>query len=126
GGIDVKLFTLLIVLIGAGLLGDVSGYFIGKKFGPALNKKKDTWYFKRKYLEATKKYYDEHKYTALIFGKFLPVVRPFNPVLAGMSDMHFLKFLSISGFATIVYISSFTIIGYYLGQKFPEISDYLP
>ena len=121
--VDMAIFLPAIIL--AGIAGDVSGFFIGKRFKHSLLHKKDSWYFKKKYLKLAEEYIDQHKKTALIFGKFLPVIRPFSPVISGTTQMPLKSFLSLSLLAVALYVSSFTLAGYLLGSQFPQIKDYL-
>jgi len=123
--LNAPLLLLLLGLIIVGFLGDLTGYWIGKKYGKQLYEKEDRWYFKKKYLKMTEDFYQNHKKTALLIGKFLPVIRPFNPVIAGTTGINFSVFLSISLLACILYMSFFILLGYFLGNKFPVIKDYL-
>lgn len=123
--LEVSIVSLLIVLISAGILGDTSGYYIGKKFGKKLQTKEDTWYFKKKFLRMAEQYISKHSKTSLIAGKFLPVIRPFSPVVSGMSAMPFKKFISLSVVASVVYMSAFALAGYFLGNTFPDIKNYI-
>lgn len=120
-----NIVTLLICIILAAIAGDISGFYIGRKFKHQLETKPDTWYFKRKYLKMAEEYISKHKKTALIFGKFLPVIRPFTPVITGTTNLPFLRFLPVSAVAAILYVSIFTLAGYLLGSRFPEIKDYI-
>lgn len=123
--LNVDIFTLVIAIVLAAIAGDISGFFIGKRFKKRLFNKEDTWYFKKKYLNLAASYVNKHKKSALIFGKFLPVIRPFSPVITGTTTMPFSAFVPISIFAVILYVCSFTLTGYLLGSQFPEIKNYL-
>ena len=125
GTLPVDISILLTALIAAAILGDTSGFYIGRKFKYRLYKKNDTWYFKKKYLLLAEDYIKQHKKSALIFGKFLPVIRPFTPVITGTSDMPFSSFLPVSVVASMLYASAFTLGGYFLGSQFPQIKSYL-
>lgn len=123
--LQVDIATLLVSIILAGIAGDISGFFIGRKFKHRLYRKKDTWYFKKKYLSLAEDYIQKHKKGALIFGKFLPVIRPFSPVITGTTKMPFQQFIPLSLVAVVLYASAFTLAGYLLGSQFPQIKDYL-
>jgi membrane-associated protein len=123
--LHVDIVTLMIAIILAAIAGDICGFFIGKKFKKRIYEKEDTWYFKKKYLIMAEEYIIKHKKSALIFGKFLPVIRPFSPVITGTTAMPFRAFISMSGVAVILYVSAFTLTGYLLGSQFPWIKDYL-
>ncbi len=117
--------TLLIGIILAAIAGDISGFYIGRKFKKRLHQKEDTWYFKKKYLKLAEDYIHKHKKNALILGKFLPIIRPFTPVITGTTSMPFSRFFPLSLIAIILYASAFTLTGYLLGSQVPQIKDYL-
>lgn len=125
GTLSVSITMLVIVLIGTAILGDISGYFIGRKFEDRLNNKKDTWYFKHKYIDIARDYLHRHPNMALVAGKFLPVIRPFSPVVSGITAMHFSRFITFTTIASTLYISTFALAGYFLGRRFPIIKDYI-
>lgn len=123
--LKIPLLLLLGSVILAGILGDLSGYMIGKKFGQGLYQKEDTWYFKKKYLYMTEDFYKKHERSSLLIGKFLPVIRPFNPVISGTTGMDLPVFLTFSILAVALYMSAFILLGYFLGNEFPIIKEYL-
>lgn len=125
GALHIHIVFLLLLLIVSGFLGDCSGFYIGKKLGPKLYHKKDKWYFKKKYLKITATYLQKHKRKALIMGKFLPIIRPFMPVLSGVTSMSLPFYMLYSIIAVVTYISSFLLAGYFLGNAFPAIKHYL-
>ncbi len=118
--------TLMIpVLVGAAFLGDLTGYYIGRKWGDGLYKKEDTWYFKKKYLTEAENFYKKHGKSALILGRFLPIIRTFNPVFSGTINMKLSGFLMYVIIGIILYVTSLLLAGYYLGQAIPGIEKYL-
>jgi membrane-associated protein len=117
--------TLLLGIALAAIAGDISGFYIGRKFKTRLARKKDTWYFKQKYLRMAREYVEKHKKGALILGKFLPIIRPFTPVISGTSNMPFLRFLPFTIAAVILYAGTFVYGGYLLGSQVPQLKDYL-
>lgn len=123
--LSVSVPVLLGALIIAGIAGDTSGYFIGKKFGSKLFEKEDTWYFKKKYLCMAADYFEKHSKAALIFGKYLPIIRPFGPVFSGTTNMKLPTFMSLTVVAGVLYMSTYVLAGYFLGNQFPVIKDYL-
>ena len=125
GVLHINIFLFLILLIAAGIAGDLSGYSIARRYGPGLYKKKDTWYFKKKYLAVVEDYFTRHKKLAILIGKFMPVIRPFTPVVAGITKMKRGHFFPLAISATIVYISFFLLSGYFLGNQFPDLKNYL-
>lgn len=125
GGLHINIYLLLLILIVAGYCGDCSGYYVGKRFGPKLYNKKDTWYFRKKYLQMAEEFFKKHKRTAVLFGKFLPVIRPFSPLMSGMIHLKRSSFLLLSLLSVILYMSGFLFAGYFLGNQFPQIKNYL-
>lgn len=125
GVLHIDPFVLLAVLIAAGFIGDVSGYLIGRKMGSKVHEKEDTWYFKKKYLHVVEDFFKRHKKRSIIIGKFLPVIRPFTPVTAGISKMDRKVFFGLSILSAVLYMSIFLLAGYYLGNSFPQIKNYL-
>ena len=124
--LDVSIYVLILGLILAAVLGNFVGYWFGKKTGPLLYKRKDTFFFKQRYLRAAEEYYHKQGAFALIMGRFIPIVRTFAPIFAGVVGLDSKKFgfYNISG--AILWITSLTLLGYFLGRKFAqEINDYL-
>lgn len=123
--LPVPLVVLLVSMIIAGVAGDLLGFSIGHRMGKGLYHKKDTWYFKRKHLERAQKFYHEKGKSAIVLGKFVPVVRTFNPLLSGVTGMHLGRFILLSLVGTTLWICSLVLASYYLGQQFPHLKDYL-
>lgn len=123
--LEVNIITLLLVTILAVIAGDISGFYIGRRFKKRLYEKADTWYFKKKYLNIAESYIQKHKKSALIFGKFMPVIRPFSPVITGTTAVPFSQFIPVSGIASVLYVSVFILMGHLLGSQFPGIKHYL-
>lgn len=125
GTLQIHVFVLLVILIVAGFAGDFSGYFIGKKYGHRLYAKEDSWYFKKRYLLLAESFFKNNTRSALIVGKFMPVIRPFSPLMAGVSGMKQTYFIALSFTAVVIYMSFFLLLGYFLGNRFPNIKNYL-
>ncbi|MBC3538394.1 DedA family protein [Rufibacter sediminis] len=123
--LTVPLGVLLASMTAAGVAGDLLGFTIGRRMGKRLYHKQDTWYFKRKHLERAEKFYREKGKSAIVVGKFVPVVRTFNPLLAGVTGMALGRFVLLSFMGTALWICSLVLASYYLGQQFPQLKDYL-
>lgn len=124
--IHVNYFGLVTLMTGAAVLGNIVGYWFGRRVGERLYSRKDSWFFKKKHLEATKTYY--HKYggnVTLILARFLPVIRTFAPVISGVIRIEFVKFMVFNVIGAVAWVVSLTSIGYFLVQVFPEITDYM-
>lgn len=126
GKLDVNIFVLIIGLFIAAVLGNFTGYWFGRKTGPMLYSRKDTFFFKKRYLIAAEKYYRKQGAFALIMGRFVPIVRTFAPIFAGVVKLDVKKFALYNILGAIIWIASLTLLGYFLGKKFEkEIEEYL-
>jgi membrane-associated protein len=114
--IHATIFTLLILLIISAVLGNISGYWFGKKVGPALFKREDSLIFKKKYLTTTREFYNRHGGKTLILGRFLPIIRTFAPILAGVIAIDFKKFMLYNIIGASAWISTMGLLGFYLGK----------
>jgi membrane-associated protein len=110
---------MIIFLSIVGILGNMVGYWFGKKSGPLLFQKKDTLLFKRKHLLAAKEFYDERGPGTIFLARFLPIVRTFVPIVAGVVEMDYKKFMLYNIVGSITWITSMMCIGYFLGDRFP-------
>ena len=111
-----NIFLLLLLLAGAAVLGNMAGYWFGWKVGPALFKREDSLIFKKRYLETTKAFYEKNGGKTLILGRFLPIIRTFAPILAGIIKIPFSRFMLYNAVGAIAWIGSIGLAGYYLGQ----------
>ena len=113
----VNLLVLWILVSACGILGNMAGYWFGKKSGPFLFTRKDTFFFKRKHLMKAKDFYDKHGGQAIVFARFVPIVRTFAPIVAGIVQMEKKKFMFYNIAGCIGWVFSMLFAGHYL-QKF--------
>lgn len=126
GKLDVNIYVLILGLVIAAISGNFTGYWFGRKTGPVLYKRKDTFFFKKKYLLAAEQYYRKQGAFALIMGRFVPIVRTFAPIFAGVVKLDIKKFALYNIAGAIIWIASLTLLGYFLGKRFAEqIEEYL-
>lgn len=126
GKLDVNIAVLLAGLCVAAISGNFTGYWFGRRTGPLLYTRKDSFFFKKKYLKAAEEYYNKQGAFALIMGRFVPIVRTFAPIFAGVVKLDFKKFAFYNIVGGILWICSLTLLGYFLGRRFEkEINDYL-
>lgn len=104
----------------AAIIGNEVGYFFGKKTGPALYKRKDTLLFKKKYLFQAHDFFEKNGSVAVIAARFLPVVRTFVPIVAGIVDMDKKKFLRDNIIGAVLWSFSLVYAGHYLYTLFRE------
>ena len=109
-------FWILLLTI-AGIIGNMVGYWFGKKSGPLLFERKETWLFKRKHLESAHTFYEKKGGIAIIVARFLPVVRTFAPIVAGVVHMNYKKFISFNVIGAVLWIASLTTLGFVLGEN---------
>ena len=107
---------LNVLLIAAAILGDTVGYWIGRKAGPALFKRPKSRFFNPAHLRRAHDFYEKHGGKTIIIARFMPIVRTFAPVVAGMGKMEYRRFVSFNVFGGALWVLSMTLIGYYLGQ----------
>ncbi len=108
------LFVLFFLISLAGILGNFVGYWFGRKSGPFLYHRKDTFFFKKKYLFQAKEFYDDHGGLAIIIARFLPFIRTFAPIVAGIVEMDFKKFTFYNIIGCIAWVFSMLFAGHFL------------
>jgi len=109
-------YWILLITI-CGVIGNVVGYWFGKKSGPVLYTRKDTLLFKRKHLVQAHEFYEKRGGAAIILARFLPIVRTFAPIVAGIVDMNYKKFISYNIIGCIAWVTSMIMIGYIVGDN---------
>jgi len=123
--LNISIFWLIILLISSAVIGNIVGYWFGKKTGENLFQKKDSFLFRKKHLETTKLFYQKHGGTALILGRFLPIIRTFAPILAGVIKVDFKLFMIYNIAGASLWIISLTSISFFLGKEFPQTENYI-
>ena len=111
-----NVMVMLTAMIAAAVLGNGVGYWFGRKVGPPLFERRDSLIFRKKYLEATKAFYDKNGGKKLILGRFLPIIRTFAPIFAGIIQIPFSEFMLYNIAGAAAWILSLGLSGYYLGQ----------
>jgi membrane-associated protein len=124
GNTAVELVFALAALTAAGFLGNVSGYEIGRAIGPPLYER-DGRVLKQKHFDKTSDFFDRHGSKALVIGRFVPFVRTFITVVAGVTEMHRGKFITWSLVGSMLWVLSITLLGYFLGSAFPALGQNL-
>jgi membrane-associated protein len=114
--LDTNIVVLILLLITAAVLGNIAGYWFGYKVGPPLFKREDSLIFKKRYLETTTAFYTKHGGKTLVLGRFLPIIRTFAPILAGIIRIPFGKFMYYNITGAAAWIVSLGLAGYFLGQ----------
>jgi len=123
GYFDILILILLITL--AAILGDQIGYVFGLKIGPKIFVRDDSFFFKKKYISDAENFYRKHGKKAVLIARFIPIVRTFIPILAGVGKMHYATFITYNIFGGLMWGAGITLLGYFLGQQIPNIDKYL-
>ncbi|MBN8669782.1 MAG: VTT domain-containing protein [Chitinophagales bacterium] len=105
------------LITAAGVIGNAVGYWFGRKTGPLLFERKDTLLFKKKHVIQAKEFYDKRGGSAVILARFLPIVRTFAPIVAGVVEMDRKKFFFYNVVGCIAWVASMTLAGYFLGEN---------
>jgi membrane-associated protein len=116
GNGDLNIFLLQLLLIPAAILGDATSYVIGSRMGPALFNRPESKLFKPAHMKAAHDFYEKHGGKAIILARFMPIVRTFVPVVAGIAKMPYRRFATFNIVGGISWVVSMTVAGYFLGQ----------
>ena len=109
----------------AAVAGDQVGYVFGKRVGPTLFRREKSRFFKPEYVGAAERFFEQHGAKAIVLARFVPIVRTFCPIVAGVSKMDYRTFVRFNVIGGIVWAVGFTQLGYWLGRAFPGIGDNL-
>ncbi len=120
-----NIYYLVPLVIIAAILGDSFGYYVGRRFGSPLFDREDSFFFKKKYVERTQEFYKKHGKKTIILARFVPIVRTFAPIFAGIGQMNYRTFFIYNVIGGVVWGGSLLVISYYLGTRFPHIENYL-
>lgn len=112
----VNIWVLAISVSVVAILGDQCAYFIGRRIGPALFDKEDSRFFKKHYVTQSHAFFEKHGPKTIILARFVPIVRTFTPVLAGVSYMRYPLFLGFDIVGGILWGAGMTLLGYFLGS----------
>ena len=119
------IYVLLPLLFIAAVAGDQVGYAFGNKVGPALFKRPDSRLFKQEHIERATRFFEKHGAKTIVLARFVPIVRTFAPILAGVGRMPYRTFLRYNLLGGFLWAVGVTSLGYFLGKQFPELEDYL-
>jgi len=122
---DLNVFVLGALLSLASIAGNTVGYYIGKVTGPRLFSRESSFLFNRKHLERAHAFYERHGGKTIILARFMPIVRTFVPVVAGMGQMQYRRYTLYNVVGGLAWIWSMLFIGYFLGRYIPGIGDHI-
>lgn len=119
-------FVVIMFLVAtAGVLGNMVGFWFGKKSGPLLFKKNDTFFFRKKHLHQAHDFFVKYGGGAIFFARFLPIIRTFAPIVAGIVRMDTKKFMLFNIVGSFAWVFSMMLAGHYLDKLFPNLKDHL-
>lgn len=117
-------FLLIAVFVGA-VLGDSAGYAFGKTVGPKLFNREDSFLFHKDNLIRAQKFYEKYGVMTIILARFMPIIRTFAPIVAGIGQMRYSTFVTYNVIGGLIWTLSLTLSGYYLASLIPGIEQYL-
>jgi membrane-associated protein len=123
GLLNIAILLPLVAL--AAVLGDNTGYWFGALIGPKLFTKEDSFFFDRKYIERSERFYERYGARAIILARFIPAVRTFVPIVAGVGSMKYRTFLTYNVIGGLLWGMLVPLLGYFLGRTFPAVQNYL-
>jgi membrane-associated protein len=124
-GGKLSLATTIAVIAVAAILGDNTGYQIGRHFGRRLFSKPDGIIFRREYIMRAEQFYEKHGSKTMLVAHFIAIVRSFAPVAAGAAKMDIKKFMFFDAIGDIAWAITLTLFGYYVGSRIPGIDHYI-
>jgi membrane-associated protein len=118
-----NIWTLNVVLSLAAIIGDTVGYTIGARTGPKIFTREDSLFFHRKHLLHAKEFYEKYGGFTIFIARFVPIVRTFAPVVAGIGGMQYPRFIAYNVCGGIFWVMTTTLAGYFLGLMIPNIQE---
>lgn len=120
-----NIWILIPLLVVVAIIGYTVGYWFGDKLGHWLMKRKDSIWFKKRYLQQAHEFYEKHGGKALVIGRLVPIMRTFVPIVAGMAQMRYRSYLTFNVLGALVWGGGITFAGYYIGALIPNAGHYL-
>jgi len=117
GGLQYHIFTVCSILILASILGNLTGYWFGWKTGALLYSRKDSRFFKKQHLRTAETFYNKYGWLALTVGLYLPIIRTFASIIAGIVRLDFRRFILLTVAGSVFWILSFVFAGYFIGSR---------
>lgn len=120
-----RLSWLLTLVALCAVAGDQVGYFIGRRAGKALYRRRDSFFFRKKHLDQAHEFYEKHGGKTVVLARFVPIVRTFAPPVAGAARMRYRRFLSYDVFGGIFWVWSMVLLGFTLGSAVPNVDRHI-
>jgi membrane-associated protein len=122
---DLSIWALNLLLIPMAILGDATSYTIGARTGPHLFSRPRSRFFRPEHLKAAHDFYEKHGGKAIILARFMPIVRTFVPVVAGVAQMSYRRFATFNVVGGVGWVASMTLLGYALGNTIPNLERHI-
>jgi membrane-associated protein len=120
-----NIWILVPLIVICAIVGDQVGYWFGARVGPALFTRPDSFLFKKKRLEETRAYFEKYGPLTIVLARFIPAVRTFAPILAGVGNMRYSLFVRYNILGGVLWGAGMTLLGYVLGSVIPDIERYI-
>lgn len=119
------IIPLIILLFFAAVLGDAVGYFFGKKVGTKIFSRPESFWFRPSHIEKTKSFFERYGAKTILLSRFLPAVRTFAPIMAGVGEMRYRVFAVYNAIGALLWACGLTLLGYVFGQTIPKADKYI-
>lgn len=116
---------LLIIIPIAAIAGDSIGYWFGTFIGPRIFTRDDSFFFNKAHITRAREFYERYGGKAVVLARFMPIIRTFIPILAGVGHMRYNKFLAYNAIGGLLWGVVFVLLGYFLGRTVPNIDHYI-
>lgn len=120
-----NIYWLVPICFLAAILGDNFGYWFGRKVGPRIFSREDSLFFHKSHVEKAQKFYEEHGNKTIFFARFIPIVRTFAPIVAGVGSMKYRSFVTYNLFGAFIWGVGMVLAGYFLGKIVPNADKYV-
>ena len=120
-----NIYAICAIAFVAATIGNIVGYFLGKHLGKRLFHREDSIFFHKDHILRARAFYDKYGAKTIIIGRFLPIIRTFAPVVAGISEMHFGKYVVFSAIGAALWAVGLPVAGFYLGRFIPDVDKLL-
>lgn len=120
-----NIWLLITLTTIAAIAGDSVGYWFGKKIGPMIFKRPDSFWFSQERVHQAHAFFEKHGAKSIILARFIPAVRTFTPIIAGVAGMHYGTFLKYNIIGGVLWAACLPLLGYYLGTFVPDIDQYI-
>ena len=124
-GVSLNVYELGVLLTAAAILGDNTNYWIGRLTGPRTFNREESLFFRRKHVDRAHAFYERHGAKTVVLARFMPIIRTFAPLVAGVAQMSYRTFLTFSILGGTLWIWSMLFIGYFLGRYIPGVEKHV-